>query len=70
MIEETLKFIRSKGLYVGVGLDLAGALSARTGTADKLGTELIQFVTIESSQRGSASVYPARRKCWSLALES
>jgi hypothetical protein len=50
VIEETLKFIRSEGLYVGVGLDLAGALSARTGTADKLRTELIEFVTIESSQ--------------------
>ena len=37
-------------LYVGVGLDLAAALPARTGRADELRAELIKFVTIESSQ--------------------
>ena len=50
VIDETLEFIRCKGLYVGVGLDLAAALPARTGRADELRAELIKFVTIESSQ--------------------
>ena len=51
VIEAALDFVRCRGLYVGVGVDLAAALPAvSAATALELRTELIRFVTVESSK--------------------
>jgi hypothetical protein len=50
VIEATLNFVRCQGLYLDAALDLAEAVPARTGPANELRTELIEFVTIESSK--------------------
>jgi hypothetical protein len=59
LIEGALDFIRSRGLYVGAGPDLAAALpAAPEGAARELRERLIAFVTAESSQARAGEVLP------------
>jgi hypothetical protein len=48
VIDETLDFVRCRGLYVGAGFALAAALPARSGGGGELREELIGFVRGES----------------------
>ena len=48
VIDEALDFVRSRGLYLGAGFDLAAALPTRSGDAGELREELIAFVRGES----------------------
>jgi hypothetical protein len=51
VIEAALNFVRCRGMYVGAGEDLKTALPAVSAcSAIELRTELIRFVTVESSK--------------------
>ena len=48
VIDEALDFVRRRGLYPGVGFDLAAALPVASGVAGELRDELIAFVRGEA----------------------
>jgi hypothetical protein len=48
VIDVALEFVRTRGLYLGAGFDLAAALPARSGGAGELRDDLIAFVRGEA----------------------
>jgi hypothetical protein len=50
VIDGTLDFVRRRGLYAGAEIDLAAAVPARSGRAEGLRRELLDFVRKEGSK--------------------
>jgi hypothetical protein len=50
VIDGTLDFVRRRGLYAGAAIDLAAAVPERSGPAEGLRADLIEFVRREGSK--------------------